>query len=141
MHDPDVTPAEINIKNWNHRIQRDQQCLFGFTTNRDEDIIIISCRTCGNQQLGIVGLFENRWHELRDHPLTDGALYPEPAAVRICLQHMDDIARRQQARRQIRRFLGLEQPHGQISTSLPETVQQHLDAAATAQRQAAAAED
>lgn len=131
------TPApNANVKIWNHDIEPDQGCQFGFTTSADEATIIVLCQTCGDPPLAEIGLAENenhpphQWQELPSNPLAEGNANLEQSIAEVCIRHLKEVARNKQARRQVRQFLGINQSHGNANDQLPKPSHKALAKAA-----------
>ena len=133
MSDP---APNSSVKIWNHDIEPDQGCQFGFTTSPDETTIIVICQTCGDPKPAEIGLAKseshppNVWNELPFSHDPGGSANPEPAIAEVCIRHLEDVARNKQARRQVRQFLGINQPRGDASTQLPKATHKALAKAA-----------
>ena len=132
------TPApNANVKLWNHDIDPDQGCQFGFTTSADETTIIVLCQTCGDPPLAEIGLAESDnqpphvWQELPSNHLAYGSADPEQAIAEVCIRHLEQVARDRRARQQVRQFLGINQPHGNASAQLPKASHKALARAAS----------
>ena len=126
----------INHKLWNHDIDPDQGCQFAFTTSTEETTIIVFCQTCGDPPLAEIGLAESDnqpphvWQELPSNQYAYGSTDPEQAIAEVCIRHLEEVARNKQARRQVRQFLGINQPHGNANNQLPKPSHKALAKAA-----------